>query len=63
MKRTHSTMSAAELEAWRVRHGLTKEQAGEKLGVTARTIYYYLQGRSPIPETVALLCQAIDDKT
>jgi transcriptional regulator with XRE-family HTH domain len=62
MKRTHSSMSADELELWRKRHGLSKELAGEKLGVTGRTIYYYLQGRSPIPETVKLLAEAIDDK-
>jgi hypothetical protein len=61
MKRTHSTMSAAELEAWRERHGLSKMAAARKLGLDVRQIYHYLAGRR-ISKTVALLCQAIDDK-
>jgi transcriptional regulator with XRE-family HTH domain len=60
MKRTHSTMTAAELEAWRNRHSLTKEAAAAKLGISERMIYRY-EGGQPISETVALLCHARDE--
>jgi transcriptional regulator with XRE-family HTH domain len=60
MKRTHSTMTAAELEAWRGRHGLTKDAAAAKLGISPRQMYHYLSGRHPISESVAKLCEALD---
>jgi DNA-binding transcriptional regulator YiaG len=59
MKRTHSTMTASELEAWRVRHGLSKAGAARMLGISLRQVFNYLDGR-PISKTVALLCWAVD---
>lgn len=56
--KTHSTMSAEELEAWRIKHGFTNRQAAERLGIGERTIYRYAAG-VPIPQTIKLLAEAI----
>jgi hypothetical protein len=61
MKRTHSTMTAAQLEAWRLRHMLTKEGAAAKLRISTRVMFYYLSGQLAIPGPIAALCQARDE--
>jgi hypothetical protein len=76
MKRIHSTMTGADLDAWMLRHGFDDRQgqrsgpvykrleaAGEALGLSARSVADYLADRSPIPQTVALLCGEIDRRT
>ena len=60
MKRTPSTMTAADLEAWKERHGYSHATGAEALGVSKRQMTYMLSGELPIPQTVALLCAAID---
>jgi hypothetical protein len=60
MKRTHSTMTAAQLEAWRKRHQLTKEGAAAKLRISIRLMYRYLSGELVISGPVAALCEAHD---
>jgi transcriptional regulator with XRE-family HTH domain len=54
-------MTAAELEAWRKRHGLSKEAAAARLGISERQMYNYLAGRR-ISMTIALLCRALDNE-
>jgi predicted transcriptional regulator len=63
MKRVQSSMSATQLEAWRQRHGHSLTSGAEALGVSRRTFADYLAGSYSIPQTVALLCAALDRLT
>ena len=47
-------MRAADFRAWMDRHGLTQDAAAQALGLSRRTIAYYLSGEKPIPKTVLL---------
>lgn len=58
MKRTYSTMTAAELREWLDRMRLTQERGADALGVTRSTLALWLAGR-PIPETVAKLARCL----
>jgi Protein of unknown function (DUF2442) len=47
-------MAAAAFRAWMEAHSLTLDRAAEALGLSRRTIAYYLSGEQPVPKTVML---------
>lgn len=53
-------MPAAAFRAWIDRHGFTLERAAEALGLSRRTIAYYLSGEQPVPKTVMLATEGYD---
>jgi hypothetical protein len=53
-------MPAAAFRAWMDRHGLTLDRAAEALGLSRRTIAYYLSGEQPVPKTVMLATEGYD---
>lgn len=54
------TMSSDAFRAWMKRHGLTLDTAAEALGLSRRTIAYYLSGEQPVPKTVMLATEGYD---
>ncbi len=48
------TMAAAAFRIWIDTHHLTLDAAAAALGLSRRTIAYYLSGEQPIPKTVML---------
>lgn len=54
-------MTPSELTAWRKRHGFTQEEAGDKLGVSKRSISGY-ETVGPVPKSIALACSAISNE-
>lgn len=42
---------------WRVRHGLSLQQAAEALGLTPRTVSAYGTGTRPVPRYIVLACK------
>lgn len=55
-------MSPALFRAWMERHGLTLDGAGEALGLSRRTVAYYLSGEQPVPKTVMLATEGFDKR-
>ncbi|MFL6846132.1 MAG: helix-turn-helix domain-containing protein [Allosphingosinicella sp.] len=55
-------MPAAAFRAWMERHGLTLDSAGEALGLSRRTVAYYLSGEQPVPKTVMLATEGFDKR-
>ena len=55
-------MRAADFRAWMDRHGLTRDGAAEALGLSRRTIGYYLSGEQPVPKTVMLATEGYDKR-
>ncbi len=55
-------MPAAAFRGWMERHGLTHDRAAEALGLSRRTIAYYLSGEQPIPKTVMLATEGYDKR-
>jgi hypothetical protein len=53
-------MPAADFRAWIDRHGFTLDRAAEALGLSRRTIAYYLSGEQPVPKTVMLATEGYD---
>ena len=53
-------MTAAQFVAWRKRHGLTKQEAADALGLKLRVIYNFEDSTNKVSGTVALLCNAYD---
>ena len=53
-------MPAAAFRSWMEGHGLTLDRAAEALGLSRRTIAYYLSGEQPIPKTVMLATEGYD---
>lgn len=53
-------MPAGAFRAWMERHGLTLDRAAEALGLSRRTIAYYLSGEQPVPKTVMLATEGYD---
>ena len=53
-------MPAEAFRAWMNRHGLTLDRAAEALGLSRRTIAYYLSGEQPVPKTVMLATEGYD---
>lgn len=56
------TMTAADFRAWVDRHGLTLDRAAEALGLSRRTIAYYLSDEQPVPKTVMLATIGYDHR-
>ncbi len=52
-------MTPAELRRWIEQRGLTQKGAAKALGRSRRQIVYYLSGRWPVPQVVALACRGI----
>jgi Helix-turn-helix domain/Protein of unknown function (DUF2442) len=55
-------MSAAAFRAWMERHGLTLDAAAEALGLSRRTVAYYLSGEQSVPKTVMLATEGFDGR-
>jgi hypothetical protein len=55
-------MPAPDFRAWMERHGLTRDAAAEALGLSRRTIGYYLSGEQPVPKTVMLATEGYDGR-
>jgi hypothetical protein len=53
-------MAASAFRCWLESHGFTLERAAEALGVSRRTIAYYLSGEQPVPKTVMLATEGFD---
>ena len=53
-------MPADAFRAWIARHALTLDAAAEALGLSRRTIAYYLSGEQPVPKTVMLATEGYD---
>lgn len=55
-------MPAEAFRAWMERHGLTLDRAADALGLSRRTIAYYLSGEQPVPKTVMLATEGYDKR-
>lgn len=55
-------MPASDFRAWVDRHGMTLDRAAEALGLSRRTIAYYLSGEQPVPKTVMLATEGYDHR-
>lgn len=55
-----STMPAEAFRHWMEGHNLTLDRAAEALGLSRRTIAYYLSGEQPVPKTVLLATEGYD---
>lgn len=53
-------MSATRFRHWMEGHGLTLDRAAEALGLSRRTVAYYLSGEQPVPKTVMLATEGYD---
>lgn len=53
-------MPAKAFRAWMEGHKFTLERAAEALGLSRRTIAYYLSGEQPVPKTVMLATEGYD---
>jgi len=60
MKCTWSNMTAAQLQDWRHRRRSSIKKAAEDLGVSEGPMYRWLSGRGKIPQTIAMLCWALN---
>ncbi len=56
------TMSAKNFRAWIDGHDFTLDQAAAALGLSRRTIAYYLSGEHVIPKTVMLATEGFDGR-
>jgi hypothetical protein len=56
------TMAAAAFRQWMDGHGFTLDRAAEALGLSRRTIAYYLSGEQPVPKTVMLATEGFDGR-
>ncbi len=56
------TMPSVAFRAWMDRHGLTLDRAADALGLSRRTIAYYLSGEQPVPKTVMLATEGYDHR-
>jgi hypothetical protein len=48
------TMPSADFRRWMEMHSFTLDSAAQALGLSRRTIAYYLSGEQPVPKTVML---------
>jgi len=55
-------MPAGRFRAWMESHGLTLDRAAEALGLSRRTVAYYLSGEQPVPKTVMLATEGYDKR-
>ena len=61
-EQTGQTMPAIGFRTWIDGHGFTLEKAADALGVSRRTIAYYLSGEQPVPKTVMLATMGYDQQ-
>ncbi len=61
-EQTGETMPSLAFRAWMDRHGLTLDRAADALGLSRRTIAYYLSGEQPVPKTVMLATEGYDHR-
>ncbi|MEA3057573.1 MAG: hypothetical protein QOF34_388 [Sphingomonadales bacterium] len=54
------TMSMESFRQWMQRNTLTLDAAADALGLSRRTIAYYLSGEQPIPRTVMLATEGLE---
>jgi hypothetical protein len=54
------TMSPHSFRAWMEGHHFTLDRAAEMLGLSRRTIAYYLSGEQVVPRTVTLATEGVD---
>jgi Protein of unknown function (DUF2442) len=57
-----NSMPAEAFRMWMEGHGLTLDRAAEALGLSRRTIAYYLAGEQPVPKTVLLATEGYDQR-
>ncbi len=55
-------MPAAAFRDWLESHGFTLDRAAEALGLSRRTVAYYLSGEQPVPKTVMLATEGYDKR-
>lgn len=55
-------MPAGEFRHWMERHGLSLNRAADALGLSRRTIAYYVAGEQPVPKTVMLATEGYDHR-
>lgn len=55
-----NSMSADVFRGWMEGHHLTLDRVAEALGLSRRTIAYYLSGEQPVPKTVLLATEGYD---
>lgn len=55
-------MPAAAFRGWMQGHGFTLDRAAEALGLSRRTVAYYLSGEQPVPKTVMLATEGYDKR-
>ncbi len=55
-------MPATVFRGWMDRHGLTLDSAANALGLSRRTIAYYLSGEQPVPKTVMLATEGYNHR-
>lgn len=55
-------MAPAAFRIWIERHGLTLDGAAAALGLSRRTVAYYLSGEQPVPKTVMLATEGFDHR-
>lgn len=56
------TMPANAFRTWMDGHGMSLDRAAEALGLSRRTIAYYLSGEQVIPKTVMLATEGYDHR-
>ena len=55
-------MPAAAFRGWMEGHSMTLDRAAEALGLSRRTVAYYLSGEQPVPKTVMLATEGYDKR-
>ncbi len=55
-------MPAKDFRHWMDRHGLSLNTAADALGLSRRTIAYYVSGEQPVPKTVMLATEGYDHR-
>lgn len=54
------TMSPDRFREWMQRNKLTLDSAADALGLSRRTVAYYVSGEQPVPKTVMLATKALE---
>jgi len=57
-----NSMSPEAFRAWMDSHGFTLDKAAEALGLSRRTIAYYLSGEQAVPKTVTLATEGVNQR-
>jgi hypothetical protein len=55
-------MPATAFRAWMEGHDFTLDRAADALGLSRRTVAYYLSGEQPVPKTVMLATEGYDKR-